>query len=495
MKPLPKLVSKSKLMRGYRCHKSLYLTIQHPELEAPITPELQAKFDFGNYVGELAREKHTNGVLVDNKPWDFVGSLNRTKELIQNGAEVIFEAAFAFKGCYARVDLLQFSKTTQRWSMTEVKSSTKVKPEHFEDVALQAWIVAKTGLPLEKISLMHLNKECVYPNLSNLFVEVDVTEQVREQYPKVAERLNGIMASLKTEKTMQIDIGPHCMQKPNVCQFKEACWKEKEIPETSIFNIYLIKDKAWDFYRQGILSIDDPRIDGLDELQTRIVQAHRSQKPFIDGASIKQELETWKFPLVFLDFETIGPGIPRFPGTTPYMQVPFQFSVHIWRDPKSDQLEHFEYLHEDQTDPRPQLIEALLRACGTKGSIVAYYQKFEKSRINELAEFSPTHKEALLALEERVVDPLPVFQKHVYFPEFAGSFSLKAVAPAVLGQEFSYEGLEVADGTAAQRAFEELIDPHINPERKASLRAAMLEYCQRDTLATVGVSRWLMRQV
>ena len=47
---IPKLLSKTKLMAGYRCLKCIYLTVHRPELKAPITPETQMRFDEGHLV-------------------------------------------------------------------------------------------------------------------------------------------------------------------------------------------------------------------------------------------------------------------------------------------------------------------------------------------------------------------------------------------------------------------------------------------------------------
>ncbi len=151
MKPIPKLLSKSKIMRGYRCLKSIYYTIHRPELAAEVGPAQQAVFDQGNEVGAKAREYYPGGVLVDCKPWEFVDSLKKARELLAAGTEFIYEAAFEYKGCYARVDILKYNKATQRWAMLEVKSTMSVKDEHIEDVGLQAWIVANSGLKLESI--------------------------------------------------------------------------------------------------------------------------------------------------------------------------------------------------------------------------------------------------------------------------------------------------------------------------------------------------------
>src|SRR5690606_22794397 len=105
-------------------------------------------------------------------------------------------------------------------------------------------------------------------------------------------------------------------------------------------------------------------------------------------------LDKWSWPLYFFDFETINPAIPRYPNTEPYKQIPFQFSCHVWNSPGSE-LQHFEYLHTDTSDPRPPLIEAMLKGFGNTGSIVAYNMKFEIGVIKALAEFD-TAKSAKL---------------------------------------------------------------------------------------------------
>jgi len=125
MNGIPKLLSKTRLMRGYRCLKNIYLNIHEPSLETPISEDQQAVFDQGNAVGAEARKRFPGGVLIDNKPWDFIGSLKRTRELIANKTEIIYEAAFEHQGCYARADIIRYSPSSKRWSIFEVKSSTK----------------------------------------------------------------------------------------------------------------------------------------------------------------------------------------------------------------------------------------------------------------------------------------------------------------------------------------------------------------------------------
>jgi hypothetical protein len=493
MKQLPKLLSKTKIMRGYRCAKSIYLTIHNPELEPPVGPDQQAVFDQGNRVGELARTYYPGGVLVDNKPWDFGGSLKRTRELLKEGTEFIYEAAFEYKGCYARADILKYSKESKRWTLIEVKSGTKVKDEYLEDVGLQAWIIANSGVQLEKICILHLNPECRFPNLKNLFNEVDVTDRLRENYRDIAPRLNAIFNAIRSPEIPDVDIGPHCSANRD-CEFKEHCFKGKGIPEVSVFDIPKLRDKVWEFYKKGQVDLKDVDMEDFSEAQKRMVQVHISGEPFVDAAAIRAAMADWKYPLVYLDFETVNPPIPQYPGTGPYQQVPFQFSVHIQRAPGGP-LEHKEFLHDTGDDPRPGLIPALLEACGEEGTIVSYFATFEKKRIEEMAGQFKEHREELEALLPRFKDPLEIFRECVYDAGFKGSFSLKAVAPAILGESFSYEGMEVGDGTAAQRAFAELTGADTTQSRRESLRRAMLEYCEKDTLAMVEAVNWLGRQI
>ncbi len=476
-------------MLGYQCLKNIYLSVYQKELIPKVTPELQALFDQGNAVTIQARKKFSGGVLVDYPAYDFIGSLKRTRELLSLQTTSIFEAAFEYKTCYARADIITYNPVTQRWSIYEVKSTTKVKDEHLDDVGLQVWIMANAGLPIEKISILHLNNLCKYPNLDNLFIEEDVTDKLRALHTKISPRLNEIFNCLKQEKTPDTDIGPHCGV-PRDCQFVEHCWAQKNIPEKSIFSIPGLREKKWELYSKNQIALNEIDLKLLSEKQQMYLDVLKTDKRYINSVHIKNELLNWKFPLIFLDFETISPAIPRYEGTGPFAQVPFQFSVHVLRTLDSE-LEHFEFLHTNEADPRPELISKLIPACGTEGSVVAYYSKFESARLLDLEEFSPQNKTALSDIRNRLVDPLPIFREAVYDSKFKDSFSIKSVGPAILGDKYSYDKKKVGDGGAAQRAFDEIISPYGSGARRTELIEALLAYCKQDTLVMVELVKWL----
>ena len=336
---------------------------------------------------------------------------------------------------------------------------------------------------------MHLNSGCFFPNLNDLFVRKDVSDAVQEALAILPETIARLKATLKEAKVPDIDLGAHCTS-PYECPYLDHCRTERGLPELSILELYAAGDRKWDYYAQGIRRLDDPRLTGLEGIQARMVEAFKTGQSWIDLDAIRRELERWQWPLHYLDFETVGPAIPRYPGTRPYQNVPFQFSSHTQLRPGGE-LHHFEFLAEGEGDPRPALVKALLASVGNPGSVVAYNKKFEAACIEALEGAFPEHAEALRSIRERLVDPLPIFRSSVYDPAFQGSFSIKAVAPALLGEASSYEGLAVGDGLQAQLAYEETRSPRTSPARREAIRKALLEYCKQDTLSMVLLVQWL----
>jgi hypothetical protein len=103
---------------------------------------------------------------------------------------------------------------------------------------------------------------------------------------------------------------------------------------------------------------------------------------------LKDELKGLRYPLYYMDFETVNPAIPRFAGMRPYDLIPFQWSVHLQRHPGAAP-EHFEFLATDSSDPRQAFISTLCDVLGDRGSIVVYSQQFESQRLLDLASWLP----------------------------------------------------------------------------------------------------------
>lgn len=142
-------LSKSRIMRGLQCAKSLYLTIHNKELEPPTSASTQALFDQWHIVGAEAQLRFPNGVLVKAPYYDTAGAVAETETAMMNGANTIFEATFSAEGLSAKIDILNRKSPKDPWNIIEVKSSTSVKPEYIPDVAIQANIFRTSGYEYE----------------------------------------------------------------------------------------------------------------------------------------------------------------------------------------------------------------------------------------------------------------------------------------------------------------------------------------------------------
>ena len=188
-------------------------------------------------------------------------------------------------------------------------------------------------------------------------------------------------------------------------------------------------------------------------------------------------------PLYFMDFETLGPAIPRFAGMHPFDHIPFQWSVHVRRKPGS-QLEHYEFLAEDATDPRPAFLKRLLQVTGDAGHVIVYNQSFESGVLARLAEHFPEYEPAVSRLQARLWDLLPVIRSHTYHMDYRGSFSIKDVLPALV-PEMTYEGMGVKEGQQAGVIWDTIIHGRLSEEEKKKAEQDLLAYCCQDTLAMV----------
>src|SRR5882762_579181 len=90
----------------------------------------------------------------------------------------------------------------------------------------------------------------------------------------------------------------------------------------------------------------------------------------------------------------------------------------------------------------------------------------------------------------RMWDLWPFVKRHVYHPQFQGSFSLKAILPALVPGS-SYEGMEVSHGGEAGLAWHQMVCGNLDLEERQRLKAALLSYCRQDSLAMAKISEVL----
>ena len=479
-------ISKSQYIRGLQCHKSLWLYKNNPELRDSTNQAQESLFNTGYDVGELSKQLFPNGVEIEFDSNNFDEMITKTKELIQNGCEVIYEATFKENGIFTMADILV--KNGDSWDIYEVKASIGVKEYHLNDTSIQ-WYSLSNTINLNKAYIVHINNEYVRTgelNVHKLFSIVDITEEVQNRQYQIPFNLEQMDLMLQNNMP-NIDIGTHCSD-PYSCDFEGHCWKN--IPSPSVFNLYWMNQaKKFEMYYKGMITYADIPLDfALNATQKLQVETYKSNEPHIDKSIIRDFIETVKFPINFFDFETFQNAIPRFDKQRAYMQIPFQYSLHILQEDGT--LEHKEFLGDENSDPRNNLINQMLEDITPTGSIMAYNQSFEISRIKELAIFNESKKDKLLPLVDRFVDLIvPFRQRGYYHPNFNGSFSIKSVLPAMFpnNDELDYKKLgSIQNGGDAMDTFANLY--LLKDKSKIDeIRKDLLAYCHLDTLAMLRI--------
>ena len=494
-------LSKSKYCSLWQCPKILWMN-KHKSEELVLDSSALARMEAGNEVGDLAMGLFGDYVEVTaykGERLNLQKMIADTKAEMDKGTPVICEASFEFGGLYCAVDIL--CKEENGWAIFEVKSSTKSDKEiYIADIAYQKYVLQNCGVNVTGTYLICIDNNYVLDgdlDINRLFKVTDVWDLVSQEEKNIRANLKIAERILRSETEPEIDISEHC-KKPYDCGYWKYC--SRHIPSPSVFDLYRLQtSKKFDYYRKGIITYNDLFLSGVvtNEKHLRQIEFALTDKgTYVDKNGIQDFLDTLSYPLYFLDFETEQPVIPKYNGTKPYQQIPFQYSLH-YIDSEDGELKHKEFLAESGSDPRQALAESLCKDIPMNVCVTAYNKAFECGRIKELADAFPDLAEHLLNIRENTKDLLDPFQKGYYYNKaMGGSFSIKSVLPAIFPNDptLDYHNLDgVHNGSEAMSIFPKIKD--MPPEEQEKARKNLLEYCKLDTFAMVKVWEELVRVV
>jgi hypothetical protein len=305
------LITKSKFVAGVQCLKRLYLKVHTSELAAQPDESDQSIIDQGREVGLLARQMFSGGVAVESR--DRERAIRATRELIANPeVPAVFEGAFEHRGVFVRVDILQ-RRRDQRWRLIEVKSTIGAKAHHLADVAIQHHVVTRSGVDVEASCLAHVNREYVYEggsiDVHRFFGIKDQTRQVEKLQPELADQLRSEFRALAMPEAPNIPAGRQCSD-PFTCEFFDHC--NDPIPDDHILRLPRIHaSTVAKLVAQGVQSIHDiPENYPLTGRLRRACTSVQMGEPWY-SPEMGEELRKLKYPLYFMDFETVNPATPE----------------------------------------------------------------------------------------------------------------------------------------------------------------------------------------
>jgi hypothetical protein len=486
----PAGLSKSRIAAYEQCARRLWLTVHRPQL-AVVEAQSEDRLAAGHQVGVEARRHYPDGVLIDTEH-GFKAAIDRTRHLLDMASPVpLFEATFEHDGVLVMVDIL-LSDAAGGWQLTEVKSTTSAKAYHLGDMATQVWVLEQNGLAISQAAIRHIDNRfrlTIEGDYRGLFADTEVSDQIR---PLVETRGALVQQARQMLAGGEPDIlpGGHC-KTPFACPFEAHCGSV--LPPAPNWPVTVLPGgggRKW--LERGIVDLFDvPQNELTSPVHRRVHEATLSGLPYHDRQQARTIIGAWAYPRIWLDFETIGFVLPRWLGTKPYDNVPFQFSAQVER--QDGVIDEVAFLDLSGDDPRRACAQALL-TLPSQGAVIAYNAGFERSCILGLADACPDLAAQLHALADRLVDLLPVTRACWYHRDQRGSWSIKAVLPTV-APELDYGDLAVGNGLEAQAAYLEATDPATSPQRKAEIDTALRTYCERDTYAMIVLAKHLVGEV
>ena len=488
------MLSKSKFILGQQCHKSLWLSTKGFEPTNPMDESSKDRLRAGDQVGDVAKELFPYGREIEYLGSDFQKMCDLTSNAIDAGETTIYEASFIEKGVFIRVDIM--NKTSKGWDVYEVKSSSNLREYHKEDASLQWYVLqAVEDLKLNDAYVVTLNNTYQKDgdiNPAALFTKHLLTDYVESNLHEIEKQLEDIKLVSISNNEPEVSIGAQC-KKPHSCDYLDRCWPKSTKENNSVFNLYKLNlDKKLDLYNQGITSFEQIKPDTkLSLTHQNQIKANEIKEPIINQTKIQDFINSVEYPISYFDFETFTDAVPLFDGQRPHMQMPFQYSLHIQKDVKSNidsDKDHFEFIASIKEDPRRAIAESMLQNIPKSGSIMAYNQSFEKNCIKSLADHCPDISEDLLALNDRFIDLIDPFRSGGYYHhEFKGSFSIKKVLPAVCpnDKKLDYKNLDINNGLMASSTYKKMRS--LSKDQRISMRKKLFAYCWLDTYAMYAI--------
>ena len=482
------LLTKSNYLLGLQCPKLLWVAKNDKERIPEPDKSAKAKFETGDIIGVLATKVFSKG--VDLSRLDFKENIDKTKKSVKK-RQTIYEAGFMVDNLFSRGDIL-LPVGEDEWDIIEVKSATQVKDVNIHDVSFQKYTYEKAGLKIRNCILMHINNQYIKDGEiepEELFVQADINDKVLEYSEGIEERIDDFMKIINSKKEPKCKIGVHCSD-PYDCSLMDECWKD--VPTASVFEFYrMFKKKCFELHDKGIVCLnevsEDIKLNDKQKIQRRL--AFDGGK-HIDKPAIKNFLGGLKYPIYYLDFETINPAMPKFDGMKPYQRIPFQFSLHIQKK-KGGKCEHISFLAEGMSDPRPKFMQALRDGLGDAGSILVYNQGFEKGVMNEGCDALPEFREWYDGnIFGRVKDLWDVFKDFSFYDSSQkGSTSIKYVLPVLT--DLKYDDLDIGNGMLASNEYERVTYGDVEDSERLKVREALEKYCELDTWAEVEIVKSL----
>jgi hypothetical protein len=423
--------------------------------------------------------------LIEVKAKSFSGSvsefLTKDKNSISSGwREYLEDVAFqkyvvqnAFPECKVTAFLMLADKT-KRTTIGGLNQKFFLKKDGKELHVIKNGDVSLSALGEPILTLVNVDE--IATGIINDIYSTDETDNILYR-----EKVNTWASSVVGKTKIHSPIGVNCFG----CQFQRdksdkksgfnECWSrhfgfsEQQLAQPLIKEIWNFKGKK-KLLEEQIVFVKDvqkehfgdivPAKNGtlsLKERQWMQVQKIQDNDDtfYLDVDGMRNLINTFTFPLHFIDFETSMSAIPFYANQKPYETIAFQFSHHLMYE--DGKIEHkSEYIKLERGEfPNFEFIRELKKVLNQDNGTIFRFATHENTVLNHIAKQlmdSPvgeiSDKDDLLQFiysitydknekregERNMVDMCQMVKDYYYDPRTKGSNSIKAVLPSVLSR-------------------------------------------------------------
>lgn len=417
-----------------------------------------------------------------------------------NTNDWIVKGRFEYKQLRIKIPFLH--KNEDVWDVYFLFCGNTPKDDDMQFYSSSIWVLEMNNIPLGEIKIIHFDEKYVRGDelspselfkISSKFYNdkgypsKDVKETIFKKMKDLHDTLNKMDEVLKKD-VLESTRQNKCTKK-NKCRFYDLCFpNEKEIEADSILTLVSSQYK-YQMDQEGYKTLKDADLNRIEGSRQQFAQIRASQNGglFVDKIALKTWMNSFEYPLVFLDFEWETYAIPPYKGMKPYDVLPFEYSIHILYEDGT--MEHKEYI--GTKDCRSALAESLLRDVPKKGTVIAFNSEgAEKIRLKELSMQFPNLAKGLMAIYIRMIDlAFPFTLGAVYDVRMRGYYSLK-VLMSLMDDQTGYRDLPINQGMEAVFQWR-LLDKEIDDVDNQQIRERLAAYCGMDTYAMLVVYRWL----
>lgn len=413
-----------------------------------------------------------------------------TKSAMAKKAVNLRNAAFCVGPLSCRPDLLM-KNDDGSYDLYVIRSATHLRQIMCHDAAYQMFVLAACGVKIANVRFVHTNIDFVKGKTdeSLLFLEEKITSRTKSALSSVERRVTAALKVLKCKDFPEMDIHNGCFV-PYDCECRDCCFEK--LPQKNVFDISgMSRQIKFKLYAAGKAAIEDALNDELlPEIQKHQIEMYlKDAPPEVKLPELRRFVSGLRYPMYFLDFESMQLPIPILSGTRPFEQVSFQYSLHCLPE-KGAEPTFTSFIAKPGEDPRRAMAERLAADIPENACVVAYASQLEKKTVATLAGMYPDLRKKLLRIHNNIKDIMIPFEKRYYYDAgMLGANSLKAVLHALYPEEeeLDYKRLEgIHNGKEAAVAYA-LAIAFPDPDTSDTVVEELLKYCSLDTLALIKI--------